>query len=336
MLREEISTVDIKVTHQSNVVFTDRISTLKIIVENKTGYNLESLYLTPPDRLKDKRRVRGVIDGVEVMWGGGVLRGAAVVLPEEREVLEPGEKGVAYFLVYSSSREKKTVTLPLEIHSVYGYLREVKIPLHVYPRDLRAYVYRPRYKPVINNLLLNIVKEKIEEYGIPNVDVHIWRVFPTPKVQILFEGNEVAVISGDIGSGFRHLFKINMHRDMFIGVARDPKEEDKKERWYWVIRVWFLWLDKSLLDEVPDAERIELWINPDTYMVDWVITDEHWKEVTYKGPIERVEANIRGGSRFWRRIIRSYHPPYILNMKRCNVSADCRNPNTKINSIYIV
>ncbi|RLE83864.1 MAG: hypothetical protein DRJ41_04170 [Thermoprotei archaeon] len=326
--------VDLRVEDDSNIIFPGRISTLKLVIKNKSRYVLKSVYVTPPEDLRDRKKVRGIINGVQITWGGGIIEGAAVILPNERRFLLPEEKGIAYFLVHSSSHKRRTLELPLEVYGEYRHLGKFSINLQICPRDLRAYVYRPRYKPIISNGLLDLVREKIlEEYGVPSIDVHIWNTFPSPRVQILFEGNELGEITGDVGSGFRHLFKINVHKDLFIGLAKEPKSNEK--RWYWVLRVWFLWLDKSLLDEVPDAERIELWVNPDTYEVDWVVTDLHWKEVVYRGPVSKVKVKIKGGTGLLKRfLVRSYHPPYITNMEKYLTTEDSRDPNARLKSIY--
>lgn len=76
--------------------------------------------------------------------------------------------------------------------------------------DLRAYVYRPRYVPRLDESILPLVKKVIENYGVPDVETRVWPMgvspgVPAPRVEVFFEDKRVAEITGDIGSGFKLL-----------------------------------------------------------------------------------------------------------------------------------
>ena len=346
-LDESSLPLEIEVRDDSNIVFSNRVSTLKLLVKNVSSQTLKSIYLTIPKDYREKMQVLGRIGDIQVMWGGGCLKGCKILLPEDIDVLKPGQSAVAYFLLYAPLLTSKNVDLPLEVYSENKLVQKFNVNIKICYPDIRSHIYRARYRPKINLTLMNQVKEILEKYGIPSIEVYVWKSPPTPNVQIMFEGKEVAFIKGDIGSGFRHIFKIRMHRDVFIGEAKDPISGSSK--WYWVVRLWFFWLDKSIFDEVPDAERIELWIDPEKRRVDWAITDSHWKEVVYKGPVEGVRARIIGTSqKFYEilkprnfqkhlgKIIRSYHPPVIDNMETAQISPDSRDPEKKITTIYEV
>ena len=323
--------LEMKVEDESNLTFPKRVSTLKISLLNHSSELLKSIYLTPPSYLRDEKQVLGLVKGLQVIWGGGNPKGCYIMLPGDRDVLKPKERGVAYFLLYYPYRASGSIKLPLEIYvnNVYVGTFNVDITLHA---DVRGFIYRPRYCPRLNNGMLEFVKKILRDQGIPDVEIYVWKTLFMPKVQIILDGVEIATIVGDVGSGFRHFSKIRLHRDIFIGYAPDPITKDK--RWYWVVRVWFFWLDKSIFDEVPDAERVELWINPDTNKVDWLVTDKHWREVAYRGPVDNAKVKIEGGSRTYMPL-RSYHPPVVTNMPRVCVSEDSRDPRVSARTIYI-
>jgi len=323
--------IEVKVEHKSNLAFFNKVSTLKISLLNRSNKPLKSIYLTPPIHLRDRRQVMGLVKGLQVIWGGGNPKGCQIMLPGDRNFLKPNERGVAYFLLYYPRRALEKLTLPLEIYANNTHLKTVNVDISLYT-DLRGLIYRPRYHPHLNDNMVDLVKKIVGENSIPDAEIYIWRSLLTPKVQVFLDGSEVATIIGDVGSGFRHLSKIRLHRDIFIGYAPDPLTENV--RWYWVIRVWFFWLDKSIFDEVPDAERVELWINPDTNKVDWLITDRHWREVAYKGPVNNAKIKIIGGSNIYKPL-RSYHPPVVMNMPKVYVSEDSRDPKAFIKTIYI-
>ena len=106
-----------------------------------------------------------------------------------------------------------------------------------------------------------LVEEVLRTEGIPEVDTLIWPLnisgeIIRPRLQVYFNNNLVAKITGDIGTGIVHISDITVHRDIYIALAPHPVTGERK--WYWVLRLWFFWLDPSIFDEVPDAERVEL------------------------------------------------------------------------------
>ncbi len=321
---------DVNIEDNSNVILPNRVSTLKLRITNKSGKSFKKIYVSPPRVFYDRDLVRGLINKLEVMWGGGHIDGYLLMLPGDRDVIEPGESVVAYFFLCYPLRQKLRLILPLYIHNKREIFGTVKVPVNISSFNFRGYIYRPRYKPVLREELVDEIKEIVENYGVPEIKTYVWQVLP--RVHIYFDEREVATISGDIGSGIRHIFAIKIKNDLFVGKALDL---EGRKRWYWVIRVWLFWLNKNIFDEVPDAERIELWINPDTQVVDWLITDKHWREVVFKGPVKMARVKITGGTfSHLDRIIRSYHPPTPVNMVEVNVSPDSRDPNADIQTIY--
>lgn len=61
-------------------------------------------------------------------------------------------------------------------------------------------------------------------------------------------------------------------------------------RWdqYYVLRLWFAWLEthglKTVMDEIPDAERFDFVIDVENKFVVYAATDLHWREVWVPGP----------------------------------------------------
>ena len=323
--------LELRILDESDIIFPNRVSSLKVEVKNVSERPLSSIVLVPAKEVIAKGTVEGHVEDLRVMWGGGFREGAHVLLPGDKETLKPGESGVVYFLLYYPSRKRVRLTLPLDAYVSGHYLGRFNVDLRIYTRDVRGYIYRPRYCPKICEDLLTLVRDVLSEYGVPSIEIQAWHGLLGPRVQVFFEGREVANITGHVGTGIRHLSKIDVHHDIFVGRAREPKSSIR--RWYWVVRVWFFWVIRSYFDEVPDAERVELWINPDTSMVDWVVTDEHWKEVAYKGPTRCAEVKLVSttdtGISFKRlvRFVRSYHPPVVTNMDVGKVSDDSRSPH---------
>ena len=322
----------VEVEDASNRVIPNRISTLKLKVTNRSKIVFRNVYLCPLKRYFDVKSVCCTIDGLKVIWGGGKSEGYKLMTPSDLSELKPGDSVNAYFLLHYPFRKEAKVKLRLSLRNARGELSEVEVPITVESNGMKEFLYRPRYKPVLNESLLNRVEGILKDYGVPEVQTFIWQLFP--KVHVLLDGREIALITGDVGSGLGHASKVNIKEDLFVGFLRDPKGAGN---WYWVVRVWFFWLSKSLFDEVPDAERVELWVNPDTFKVDWLITDRHWREVVFKGPVERAKVKIVGGSfTHLDRIFRSYHPPIPIGMKQVYVSPDSRDPRSDIKSIYFV
>ncbi|MCD6368307.1 MAG: hypothetical protein J7L38_00750 [Thermoproteales archaeon] len=323
---------DVHVEDGSNNILSNRVSTLKLKIINKSDRSFEGIYISPPRTLLDQRLVRGLVDRLEVMWGGGRREGYLLMLPGDRDEIRPSESVIAYFFLYYPYRQGMEVTLPLHIHDRREVFGSVRIPISVHPFNLEGYIYRPRYKPMLHGGMRSEVKKIIEHYGVPEIKTFIWQLIP--RVHVFFDEREIAVVSGDLGSGLRHVSGINIKNDLFIGKASDL---EGRKRWYWVVRVWFFWLNKNIFDEVPDVERIELWVNPDNLTIDWLITDRHWREVVFRGPVKKAKIKIVGGAfTHLDRIVRSYHPPIPVNMREAAVTPDPRNPNAVIQSIYDV
>ncbi len=328
--------ISAKIEDGSDLAFANKVSTLKIRVRNESDHAVDRVYLSPPPGFWEKGEVKGRYGEVQLMWGGGVLNGCLVALPGDKTVLASKGEGLAYFLVFPSSRCPEEVDIPLDVYVGEEGVERLEFKLRVEHGGLKAHIYRPRFVPRIDESILPLVKKVIERYGMPDVETRTWPIDMSagtikPKVEIYFEGVKIAVITGDIGSGFMHISKIKVLRDVYVGEAPTPKGGRK---WYWVARVWFFWLDKSVFDEVPDAERVELWINPDTEEVDWLVTDAHWREVAYRGPVECAEVRIIGGVHRTLRsklvgLVKSYHPPKVENMELYMTSADSRDPNSE-------
>ena len=322
----------IKLTDESHVVFGGRVSTLKILVENRSEKIFREIYLSPPPEYRDERKVMGVYRDFEVTWGGGVRKGALLMLKNDETTLRPGEKGVIYMLAIARAKENVGLKLPLEVYCDSSKVEDAELRVEVKCHNILAFIYRPRYVPRINKSLQPLVEKVLKTEGLPEVDTMIWPVniseeIIRPRLQVYFNDNLVAKITGDIGTGIVHISDITVHRDIYIGLAPHPVTGEK--RWYWVLRLWFFWLDPSIFDEVPDAERVELWINPATERVDWVITDRHWREVAYKGPVDYAKVRITAGSSIFRGRISSYHPPVVQNMEKHLTSQDSRDPNVR-------
>ncbi len=332
----EDSPLAVSVEDKSDVAFVNRVSTLKLRVKNRSHRILRNIFLCPPPGHWEHGEVKGRYGDVQLMWGGGIRKGCLVMLPNDRTELHPGEEGIAYFLLYPGGRTCGEVDMPLDIYVGDDRVGSKTLKIKVLKGDIRAYVYRPRYVPIIDERVLPLVRRVIEEYGVPDVKTEIWPFdisvrAPGPRVEVYFEDRKIGMITGDVGSGFMHIAKIKVLRNVFVGEAPSP---EGGRRWYWIVRVWLFWLDKSVFDEVPDEERVEFWVNPDTERVDWVLTDDHWKEVVYKGPVECVDVKITGGVHRTLRakligLVRSYHPPSIRNMKKYLVSDDSRDPRRR-------
>ncbi|RLF08913.1 MAG: hypothetical protein DRJ69_05580, partial [Thermoprotei archaeon] len=228
--------LDIKIEDDSNLTFANRISTLKIKIKNESGRTLRNIYLTPPPDFWEEREVKGKYGDVQLMWGGGIVKGCLVTLPHDRTELKPGEEGIAYFLVYPGGGSLGEIQAPLNVYIGEEFIECKTINIKIIKGDLRAYVYRPRYVPRLDESILPLVKKVIENYGVPDVETRVWPMgvspgVPTPKVEIFFEDKKVAEITGDIGSGFMHISRIKVHRNVFVAEAPSP---EGKRRWYWV------------------------------------------------------------------------------------------------------
>ncbi len=335
----EVGGLSVSAEDGSSLVFSNRLSTLKLVLTNVSDEPLRDVYLVPP---MNPKCVLGEVGDLELMWGGGHVRGYLITLPGDRTVVRPGEGAVAYFLLHTGVRRNEKVEVPLRVYMGEEEVGVLRIPIEVRYGDPRKYIYRPRYHPYVNEAMLSLVKDILLS-GLPDVEVRAWPMDPAsgllvPRVEVYFEGEMVARIKGDIGSGFRHIHGIRMVKDLFLGRAFDPIEW--RPRWYWVLRLWFLWLDRSLFDEVPDQERVELWINPVTAKVDWLITDEHWREVAYRGPVDYADVRITTTSRRVLKVLgaiglaRSYHPPKVLNMVKERVSPDSRDPKARVVTVW--
>ena len=323
--------LSLRVEDDSEVAFLRRVSTLKLVVRNKSGRVLRRICLAPPPLYREREEVKGRYNGLQLLWGGGYDKGALVTLPGDRIEVQPGEEGVVYFLLYPELSSPRVVNVPLDVFIEGRLVKRFTVRVRVLGRGLMSYVYRSRYAPRLRKELLNTVKKAVEEYGVPEVESKVWALgTPRPRVEVLLEGKRVVLVTGDVGSGFMHIGKIHVLTDLYIARALDP---EKRERCYWVVRTWFFWLNKSVFDEAPDAERVEVWVNPDTEMVDWLVTDAHWKEVVYRGPVECAWVRIEGGEHrsFVSKLVgllKSYHPPRVRNMRLYAVSPDSRDPRS--------
>ncbi len=83
---------------------------------------------------------------------------------------------------------------------------------------------------------------------------------------------------------------------------------------YWVFRYLFLWrgeltLKKGfpLLHFKPDWERVEVWLDARSGIVEWIVTDYHWRELWYKAE--------RGLSRIYVWNLPNFHTPRPLTLK---------------------
>lgn len=323
--------LSLRVEDGSEVVFPRKVSTLKLTVKNESRRVLRRVCIAPPSLYREREEVKGRYDGLQLLWGGGYDRGALVTLPGDRIEIRPGEEGVAYFLLHPEPPSYRVINVPLDVYVEGRLARRFSVRIKVLGRGLLSYVYRPRYVPRIRTTFLDVVRRVVEEYGVPEVESKVWAIgAPSPRVEVLVDGKRASVITGDVGSGFMHLSKIRVLTDLYIAEAVDPREH---ERHYWVVRTWFFWLNKTAFDEAPDAERVEVWVNPDTEMVDWLVTDAHWREVVYRGPVECAWVRIEGGEH--RSLVskligllKSYHPPKVRNMELHAISPDSRDPRS--------
>ncbi|MFB0501069.1 MAG: hypothetical protein ACETVP_01220 [Candidatus Bathyarchaeia archaeon] len=83
---------------------------------------------------------------------------------------------------------------------------------------------------------------------------------------------------------------------------------------YWVFRYLFLWRGEltvkngfPLLHFKPDWERVEVWLDARSGIVEWIVTDYHWRELWYRA--EPGLSNIH----VW--ILPNFHTPRPLTLK---------------------
>ncbi|MEX2751317.1 MAG: hypothetical protein Q6366_005470 [Candidatus Freyarchaeota archaeon] len=67
-------------------------------------------------------------------------------------------------------------------------------------------------------------------------------------------------------------------------------------KYYWVMRFTYLWpgeftlSSKSLYHE--DYERVEVWVNAETGVLEWIVSDYHWRELFYRVPDDGKDHRI--------------------------------------------
>ncbi len=67
-------------------------------------------------------------------------------------------------------------------------------------------------------------------------------------------------------------------------------------KYYWVMRFTYLWpgeftvSSKSLYHE--DYERVEIWVNAETGLLEWIVSDYHWRELFYRVPDDGKDHRI--------------------------------------------
>ncbi|MFB0562118.1 MAG: hypothetical protein ACETWM_13015 [Candidatus Lokiarchaeia archaeon] len=67
-------------------------------------------------------------------------------------------------------------------------------------------------------------------------------------------------------------------------------------KYYWVMRFIYLWpgeftmASKSLYHE--DYERVEIWVNAETGVLEWIVSDYHWRELFYRVPDDGKDHRI--------------------------------------------
>ena len=83
---------------------------------------------------------------------------------------------------------------------------------------------------------------------------------------------------------------------------------------YWVFRYLYLWRGELTVKKgflplhfKPDWERVEVWLDARSGMVEWIVTDYHWRELWYK-----AEAGL---SRIYVWILPNFHTPRPLTLK---------------------
>jgi hypothetical protein len=92
------------------------------------------------------------------------------------------------------------------------------------------------------------------------------------RICVLFDNKSLMEIGGNLGT---HLFDERLLL---------PEVFLFSDQQHIVLRLWFLWVDKSRhkLHEVPDAERFDLLIDAKNRDVSFVGTDLHWREMWFK------------------------------------------------------
>ncbi|OYT61128.1 MAG: hypothetical protein B6U69_04240 [Thermofilum sp. ex4484_15] len=210
--------LEVGVEDSSNTVISNRISTLKLKVTNRSRITFDNVYLCPPREYFEPRSVCCRVNGLRIMWGGGKAEGYKLLTPGDSSKLVPGSSVAAYFLLYYPFRRSTNLKLKLSLRDSEGEIGEVEIPIKVESHGVKEYIYRPRYKPVLNESLLMKVEDVLKSYGVPEVQTFVWQIFP--KVHVLLDGKEVALITGDVGSGIGHASKVNMKEDLFVGFLR--------------------------------------------------------------------------------------------------------------------
>ncbi|MGQ9722734.1 MAG: hypothetical protein ACUVXA_15595 [Candidatus Jordarchaeum sp.] len=67
-------------------------------------------------------------------------------------------------------------------------------------------------------------------------------------------------------------------------------------KYYWVMRFTYLWpgeftvSSRSLYHE--DYERVEVWVNAETGVLEWIVSDYHWRELFYRVPDDGKDHRI--------------------------------------------
>jgi hypothetical protein len=67
-------------------------------------------------------------------------------------------------------------------------------------------------------------------------------------------------------------------------------------KYYWVLRFIYVWpgeftvASKSLYHE--DYERVEIWVNAETGLAEWIVSDYHWRELFYRIPDDGKDHRI--------------------------------------------
>ena len=252
-----------------------------------------------------------------VLWGGGHEKGL------ETDEVRVGERLYMQIL----HRGPQTIKFDLSlIHATKGCNSPV-LKLHLVPASTNHKIARTIYDYETSQLNFrgqmvpdyyhrwfpsgtNSSKNAFQKYLPMDADkfkIRIDKIFKPPltldddsKVSILFNGNPVAEVGGDLKFSEPHV-------DLFAVF----KEDDPYSSMFAILRLWFIWNSKkgfSILQkkniECPDMERLDFVVKcpksrEERARVLWVGTDfhyrEYWSSVTHNNTSEVVKAEIIHG-----------------------------------------
>lgn len=259
-------------------------------------------------------------------WGGGREKGACIVghdimvqgkkvpIQECRELLDNSTSYVYLNLNHRDGPIDQTYQLRLAVYCEEDCAEDVDLDQPLASLDLQLTPPQQIHAGEVNNPVR--LAQNGQAYSFVGEDIPIYLdrwwspkfvhygqdLLAPPLLSFKFKKNLLRIEDAERSGREKRLAQVqdNILFQDVIDEARDFNAELYHfTEHYFVLRLWFSWLEKhgtvSVLDEIPDAERFDLLIDSHKHRVVYAATDFHWRETWVPVPPSRrlyVKAHI--------------------------------------------